>query len=232
MLAFICFRIVEIDSHQRVQLAHTESGESLKVKVPYDQVRPHVTSNLHDRSLEPSESKKLTATVSADKMGISDSQPTVPGPSDNLSDSPIPKAGDIDSPKNEDITIVAHTKTKKRKAGPVPVRKANLKRNVKQLITKIQNGKWLSDEHIDHAQAMLAKQYPGIGGLQAVCVFEPEGCQRVGTPEQNFIQVVNVSGNKREHQTVDCLPSPLLPVSAMMSCHKIVCGNRIGCVSI
>ena len=139
--------------------------------------------------------KKLTATVSADKMGISDSQPTVPGPSDNLSDSPIPKAGDIDSPKNEDITIVAHTKTKKRKAGPVPVRKANLKRNVKQLITKIQNGKWLSDEHIDHAQAMLAKQYPGIGGLQAVCVFEPEGCQRVGTPEQNFIQVVNVSGN-------------------------------------
>ena len=84
MLAFICFRIVEINSHQRVQLAHTESGESLKVKVPYDQVRPHATSNLHDRSLEPSESKKLIATVSADKMGITDSQPTVPGPLDNL----------------------------------------------------------------------------------------------------------------------------------------------------
>ena len=77
----------------------------------------------------------------------------------------------------------------------MPVQKANLKRNVKQLINKIENGKWLSDEHIDHAQAMLAKQYPGIGGLHAVCVFEPEGCQKVGTPEQDFIQVVNVSGN-------------------------------------
>ena len=35
------FRIVEIDSHQRIQLAHFESGEAVKVKVP------HVTSDLH-----------------------------------------------------------------------------------------------------------------------------------------------------------------------------------------
>ena len=68
------------------------------------------------------------------------------GPPENLSDFAIPKAGDIESPQNGDVIIVAHTKIKKRKVGPVPMRKANLNTNVKQLITKIQNGKWLSDE--------------------------------------------------------------------------------------
>jgi hypothetical protein len=48
---------------------------------------------------------------------------------------------------------------------------------------------------LTHAQAMPAKQFPDIGGLQAVCVFAPEGCQRVGTPEQSFVQVLNVGGN-------------------------------------
>jgi hypothetical protein len=43
----ILFRIVEIDNHQRIQLAHIKSGETLKVKVAYDQIRPHVTSDLH-----------------------------------------------------------------------------------------------------------------------------------------------------------------------------------------
>ena len=163
------------------------------MKVPYDQVRPHVTSNLHGKSLASSESKTLRTIACADEIGISGSQPA--GSSEYLSDSALANACNIASPKNEDVTIVAHTKAKKRKAGPMSVQKANLKRNVKQLINKIENGKWLSDEHIDHAQAMLAKQYPGIGGLHAVCVFEPEGCQKVGTPGQDFIQVVNVSGN-------------------------------------
>ena len=170
LIACVYFRIVEIDSHQRVQLAHTESGESLRVKVPYDQVRPHVTSNLHGKSLASSESKTPSTIACADEIGISGSQPAGAGSSENLSDTALAKASNITSPKNEDVTIVAHTKAKKRKAGPMPVQKANLKRNVKQLINKIENGKWLSDEHIDHAQAMLAKQYPGIGGLQAVCV--------------------------------------------------------------
>ena len=42
---------------------------------------------------------------------------------------------------------------------------------------------------------MLANQFSNIGGLQPVCVFEPEGCQRVGTPKNNFVQILNVSGN-------------------------------------
>lgn len=95
---------------------------------------------------------------------------------------------------DEDIKIVGHSKARKRKIGPVPVKKANLMKNNTRLLPDIQNGAWLSDEHIDHAQAMLAKQFPDIGGLQAVCVFVPEGCQQVGTPEQSFVQVLNVGG--------------------------------------
>ena len=30
--------------------------------------------------------------------------------------------------------------------------------------------------------------------VRKLFVFESEGCQKVGTPEQDFIQVVNVSG--------------------------------------
>ncbi|CAB3989986.1 Gypsy retrotransposon integrase 1 [Paramuricea clavata] len=40
-------KIAEIDNHQRIQLAHIKSGEMLKVNVAYDQIRPHVTSDLH-----------------------------------------------------------------------------------------------------------------------------------------------------------------------------------------
>ena len=69
------------------------------------------------------------------------------------------------------------------------------KKNIAGLVPVIQSGKWLEDEQIDHAQAMLAKQFTSIGGLQPVCIFEPQGCQRVGTPENAFVQILNVNDN-------------------------------------
>ena len=42
---------------------------------------------------------------------------------------------------------------------------------------------------------MLSKQFSKIGGFQPVRVFAPEGCQRVGTPESDFIQILNINGN-------------------------------------
>ena len=63
------------------------------------------------------------------------------------------------------------------------------------LLPGIESGAWIADEQIDHTQAMLASQFSNIGGLQPVCIFEPKGCQRVGTPKNNFVQILNVSGN-------------------------------------
>ena len=50
-------------------------------------------------------------------------------------------------------------------------------------------GEWLSDEHINHAQGLLAKQCPQIDGLQAPSIFCPEGCQNVGTPKKNLPEI-------------------------------------------
>ena len=202
----ILFRIVEIDNHQRIQLAHIKSGETLKVKVAYDQIRPHVTSDLHkpvvpEVSINPDPSSCTDITDN----DVPSNQSAIPCPINNSQDSPTSavkslkeheaSVTNIPNKIDEDIKIVGYTKARKRKVGPVPVKKANLMKNNTRLLPDIQNGAWLSDEHIDHAQAMLAKQFPGIGGLQAVCVFAPEGCQRVGTPEQSFVQVLNVGGN-------------------------------------
>ena len=41
-----------IDDHQRVSLAK-ESGEVLKVKVPYDQIKPHIVGELHKPMSSP-----------------------------------------------------------------------------------------------------------------------------------------------------------------------------------
>ena len=73
---------------------------------------------------------------------------------------------------------------------------ALLKKEVSSLINSVKSEEtWLADEHIDHAQAMLAKQFKEIGGCQSVCVFEADGCQFVGTPDRNFIQIMNIAGN-------------------------------------
>ena len=69
---------------------------------------------------------------------------------------------------DKDVVIVAHTKAKKRRAGTLPVKSAILKKDVALLLPGIWNGEWLSDENVHHVEAMLAKQFNYIGGLQTV----------------------------------------------------------------
>ena len=85
----------------------------------------------------------------------------------------------------EDVIVVSHKKAKKRKCGLLPVKPTPFKKDTTILLT-IKNGKWLMDEHIDHAQAMLARDFPYVGGLQAVWVFASDGCESVGTPERGL----------------------------------------------
>jgi hypothetical protein len=48
-----------------------------------------------------------------------------------------------------------------------------------------------------HAQVLLANQCAHIDGFQVVSVFVfcHEGCQNVGTPKKEFIQIMNVRGD-------------------------------------
>lgn len=63
--------IVEIDCHQRVCLAK-DSGDLLKVKVPYEQIKPHISSGLHKPV--PSPSAEQVATPSADTQSTPSDQ--------------------------------------------------------------------------------------------------------------------------------------------------------------
>ena len=50
----------------------------------------------------------------------------------------------------------------------------------------------LTDSHMDHCSAILKVQFPHVDGLQRMSVFESSGCQRVGTPQGKFVQILLV----------------------------------------
>ena len=56
-------------------------------------------------------------------------------------------------------------------------------------------GQWLEETHIDHVQALLSTSHPAVDGLQPSCLFEPSGCQFIGTPNGPFVQILNLAGN-------------------------------------
>ena len=68
-------------------------------------------------------------------------------------------------------------KVEKRPIGPLPVIPALKYKDIAKLLPVIKNGEWLTDEHIDNAQATQADNFPYIGGLQATWVFISEECQ-------------------------------------------------------
>ena len=74
-------------------------------------------------------------------------------------------------PPTNDVILVRELK-KKRKVGPISITKAATHKNklVESLNKKNLEGQWLSDEHIDHVQAMLAQQHPNIGGCGKLVV--------------------------------------------------------------
>ena len=94
-----------------------------------------------------------------------------------------------------EVVITLQRKAKKRPNGPLPITPAISSTDLHIVLPIIDNGEWLTDELIDTAQAMLAKHFPYIGCLQAAWVFISEGCQSVGTPKDDFVQIMNIAGN-------------------------------------
>ena len=182
--AFWYFRVAEIDNHQRATLLNVESSQPLNSKVPYCQLRPHKTSVLHEEGI----SKVIECPTAITHNNVKDNK------SHSLS-SPQPTA--TSSKECEDgIVVLSSTGPKQCKTGLLPVKPANLGKNIASLVKTIRKeGEWLSDEHINHAQALLAKQCPQIDGFQAPSIFCPEGGQNVGTPKKNFVQIMNVTGD-------------------------------------
>ena len=60
-----------------------------------------------------------------------------------------------------DIVIITEhkKKAKKRPIGPLPVQQAVLVNEISKLLPAIHSGEWLTDEHINNAQAIQAKHF-------------------------------------------------------------------------
>ena len=60
-------------------------------------------------------------------------------------------------------------------------------------LTNQTDDSWLTDEHIDHAQSLLLKQYPLTRGLYSVLAFEGRNC-KVHRGLKNVVQIINLGG--------------------------------------
>ena len=156
----------------------------LNVKVPYEQIKPHVAGDLHKPNSKENKEVKEEPCQST-------------GQNDAIT-SEIPEAqlqASIETNKNKNDVVCCEGKQKKRPIGPLPVTPSLKYKDIAKLLPVIKDGEWLTDEHVDNAQAILADNFRNIGGLQATWVFISGECQSVGTPEDDFVQIVNVCGN-------------------------------------
>ena len=71
VLYLYLYRIVDIDDHQRIALEYPETGQLLKVKVPYEQVRPHKSSHLHEpQTVDSSATFSLDDAIALQAKGV------------------------------------------------------------------------------------------------------------------------------------------------------------------
>ena len=166
------FRIDEIDCHQHVSLAKL-NGDVLNVKVPCEQVKPHIAGG----DLHKSNSKE-----------VKEEQGQSTGQSDAVT-SKTPKAQlqtSIENIKNKnDVVCCGERKCKKDQLDHFRSHQLSKYKDTANLLPVIKSGEWLTYEHIDNAQAILVDNFPYIGGQQATRVFISEECQLVGTPEHD-----------------------------------------------
>ena len=144
---FFNFRIEDIDNTtQLVSLYCKKTKKSLVQKVPWDQLRPIFTSDMHDVSaLEDEEITPLNSTV------------------DSVND--IILLNDKKAATEDTETIfLKEVPAKKRNPGKLQITKrVTPSTHLENSLSNIEKeGFWLTDEHIDHAQHFLADQFKSI----------------------------------------------------------------------
>ena len=229
---FITIRVTEIDNmQQRATLVPLKDDAApLKKKVPYDQLRPYLTSELHDGTSPPESNTTSPPQKSNTTSPPQKSNTTSPPQSNTTSppndDSPV-LARDSpqlihDSPpqssNGEDKIVKNKTNDKinnnnnqtghnranknntnnnklKKDCKPNGVWKCTANGSPDNLVSTIlKDDYWLTDQHIDHAQWLLSKQFPDANGLHSVLAFASKP-PRVQTGDKGFVQILHVGGN-------------------------------------
>lgn len=60
--------------------------------------------------------------------------------------------------------------------------------------TMMQQNYWLTDEHIDHAQWLISRQFPTVNGFHSVLAFESQP-PKVVKGLKGFVQIINAGGS-------------------------------------
>ena len=98
--------------------------------------------------------------------------------------------------REDDITVIEFKPKAVRQAMCRPPVPASLQTSeLETMIHIIENREWLTDDHMNHCQALLKHQFPEVDGLQSCAVFEAVGHNFVGTPSGKFVQILNIKDN-------------------------------------
>ncbi|CAB4012121.1 Hypothetical predicted protein [Paramuricea clavata] len=116
----------------------------------------------------------------------------------------VPFKDDKDDPFNDISNTAAPAKgnSKKVKRGRKPngVWKCTANGNPEELVlTIMEEDYWLTDEHIDHAQWLLSKQFPDSKGLHSVLALESKP-PKVQKGDKDFVQILHQSCSTPAHQ--------------------------------
>ena len=175
----------------------------LKKKVAYDQLQPYVTSELHNIKSHTNNTTPSYEHTPPFDNAAPQCPNTKPSPDDT-----IPSAGmvhngnafkgiDENAEVNNATTGKIHTKRSQKVANKQNSEELRCSANSnpgKLALVMLQKDYWLSDEHIDHVQWLISRQFPAVKGFHSVLAFESKP-PKVEKGLKGFVQIVNAGGS-------------------------------------
>ncbi len=223
ILSFYAVRVTEIDKMQRATLVPLKDGAvPLKKKVPYDQLQPYMTSELHDVTGPPCNNTPPPCDSSAPPCdNIPPPCDNIPPPCDNAPppcDNTLPPCDNtlppcdyipppcenipppcdnIPPPCDNNAPFSNNNITNKKRAGKKQNKVLHCHANAnpaKLVSTILKTNYWLTDEHMDHAQWLISKQFPDVKGFHSVLAFAGKS-PKVEKGLTDFVQILNIRGD-------------------------------------
>ena len=198
---------MEVTEKDTVKLASIRTGEGEVPQgkcVAYEHLKPVKVSTLHRHTEElMSDSSSTDTDIELSQREETSTRPVgphVPLPPDTTFSSNNEESGVAGVAEHslgkDDIILIGCKPRAERKAVCQPPVSASLQdRSMKSMIEILHKREWLNDYHINHCQALLKHQFPGVDGLQNCLIFQAEDYSLVGIPSNKFVQILHFLGN-------------------------------------
>ena len=175
----------------------------LKKKVPYDQLRPYVTSELHNIKSHTKNTTPSYEDIPLFDNAVPQCADTTPLPDDTIPSADIVYNGNTfkDIDKNAEVNNTTTGKIHAKRSQKVAnkqnseVLRCSANSNPGKLaLSMLQKDYWLTDEHIDHVQWLISRQFPAVKGFHSVLAFESKP-PKVETGLKGFVQILIAGGS-------------------------------------